>query len=104
MSILVVFALLFQAISPFTTITVVENMPKYHNSSAFGVATCEYNKVHIEVWRSSNIQTLLHEFAHAYDCLDNGIFDGSPINDLCEPSLDCAEAYARKVEYTLEYK
>ena len=104
MSILIVFALLFQAVSPSTTITVTETMPKYHTGSAFGTTSCEANKVHIEIWRNSNIQTLLHEFAHAYDCLDNGQFDGSPVNDLCEPSLDCAEVYAIKVEYTLEYK
>ena len=103
MSLLVAFILLFNAISPFTTVTVTENMPNYHRSSAFGVTTCSYNSVNIEIWRQSNIQTLLHEFAHAYDCLDNGTMDGSPLS-LCLPSLECAEAYAVYVEYNYHFR
>ena len=104
MSLLTTFILLFQAINPFTTITVTDNMPQYYTGSVFGVTTCHYDRVEIDIWRESNVQTFLHEFAHAYDCLDNHYMDGSPIQGLCPPSLECAEAYANHVEYTNQYR
>lgn len=104
MQLLMALALIFQAINPYTTVTVTENYPQYNNSSAFGVTSCEPGRVRIEVWRYSSVQTLLHEAAHAYDCIDNWTMDGSPLPELCNRGLDCAETYAYWVEYRYQYK
>lgn len=103
MQLLTTFILLFQAISSSLTLEVTQNLPKYNERSAFGVTTCYDNKATVIIWQKANIQTLLHEFAHVYDCIDNGNMDGSPLN-LCSPSLECGEIYATHVEYTYEYR
>lgn len=104
MQLLVTLALLFQAINPFVTVTPTENLPLHNGVSAFGWTSCQNGVSTIQIWRYSGVSTLLHEAAHAYDCLDNNIMDGSPLPWLCQPSLECAETYALYVQYNFQYK
>jgi hypothetical protein len=45
---------------------------------AEGATGCEGGAPAIWISRQASLDTLVHELAHAYDCLDNGALDGSP--------------------------
>ena len=49
------------------------------SNEVYGKATC-YNGIPV-IYQSlePNMSTVVHEYLHAYDCLDNGYMDGSPL-------------------------
>lgn len=97
-SLLTAFALFWSAISGQTNITITE--PTLNGAHYQGLTYCYEGHAQIYLSTRATVDIYLHEFAHAYDCFDNGTLDGSPTPELCLPSLVCAEIYALHVQYT----
>lgn len=78
------------------------------NPAALGAFDCAAGEGWVSVTAPMNV--VVHELAHAYDCLDNGLLDGSPGHPLPAWSRDwvyfdmppywAAEHYAHEVVRT----
>ncbi len=65
---------------------------------------CEDGKAVLRWYkRLDEIGTLVHEFAHVYDCVDNGVIDSSPLEAEYDPSSEyCSSAVERYACYVQE--
>ena len=81
-----IYSLLLGQLGGFVTIEHVESnrIEFFQSDSVYVVAkastTCYGGeRALIRLPRTASFQTQLHELAHAYDCKDNGVMDGSPL-------------------------